>query len=238
MGVCKLRGSWPANQHAPAVPGAALSLQTVLSTRPGWQEQALPARSRGGAGSVWSGSCCPRTALRGLGGAVVLSPDLQGRPASNLRSVLMFSRGGLLDSGPWLPLPPPRCSRKKQTAVLSVAQRGHWQKRSRARGGLTDCPLAVPGEQAWRTVLAGGACTLPGNAHPAGSGPGLAGPHLVSPYASTTSADTCACRPPLKEGACLGKQRRGREGSASTDHPHWTRVPGGEEMSSVRQRLR
>lgn len=49
--------------------------------------------------------------------------------------------------------------------------------------------------------------------------------HLHPPHLLTRPH----CRPPLQEGACLGKQRRGREGSTSMDHPHWSQVPGGEE---------
>lgn len=70
VGICKLRGSWPANQRAPWVPGAAFSLRTAqYEARATGAGSPRSEQGWGGARSVRPGGCCPRRALRGLGGS-------------------------------------------------------------------------------------------------------------------------------------------------------------------------
>ena len=204
VGICKLRGSWPADQRAPWVSGAR-SVCKRLSTRPGQQEQALPARSRGRAGHA---ACGRAAAARGrhcaVWGAAVLPPDLPGLPASSLSSGLVFSRGGLLDTGPWLHLPPPECWRNiacegcrqpfclwlsvdtgTREAGLEVAGlTARWPCQESRRGGPRSLERRAP---------CGAALTLQGLAW------GLLGPHLVSVPAPppTSPPDASALPAPL-----------------------------------------
>lgn len=62
-----------------------------------------PSSEQGRSRQCVAGQLLPEDSTAWFGGAAVLPLDLQGLPASSLRSGLVFSRGGLLDSGPWLP---------------------------------------------------------------------------------------------------------------------------------------
>ena len=185
VGICKLRGSWPANQRAPWVPGAR-SVGRRLRTRPGRQEQALPAQSRGGAGHAECGrAAAARVWHCAVWGAAVSPLDLPGLPASSLSGGLVFSRGGLLDTGPWLHLPPPECWRNiaregcrqpfclwlsvdtgtGETGLEVAGLTARWPCQESWHGG----PRSLERRAPCRAVL-----TLQGLAW------GLLGPHLVS----------------------------------------------------------